>query len=197
MNLIQRRGTWLAPFLVTVLINTLAQPLPLSTKESKIIWTGTKLTGYHQGVVTIKEGNVVIKENRLAGGYVVVNMNSIVCTDIPSSDPIPKQKLEDHLKDVDFFNVAKFPFARFEITEVRPHPANPARYLVSGTLTIKQTTRLVTAIVTPTIQSNKQFIGEAHLQFDRQQFGVSYKGIKDELIHDEVKLRVLIKTKSS
>lgn len=196
MNLIQRRGTWLAPFLVTILTNTLAQPLPLSTKESKIIWTGTKLTGYHQGVVNIKEGTVVMKEDRLAGGYVVVDMKTIVCTDIPASDPIPKRKLKDHLKDADFFDVVKFPTARFVITEVRPHPTNSARYLVSGNLTIKQTTRLVTAAITPTVQSDKQFIGEADLHFDRQLFGVSYKGIKDELVRDEVQLRILIRAKS-
>ncbi|MCK6616903.1 MAG: YceI family protein [Cyclobacteriaceae bacterium] len=197
MKLTHSRGVWLATLLAAVLTNTLAQTLPLSTNESKIIWTGTKLTGYHQGVVNIKEGNVVMKENRLAGGYVVVDMNTIVCTDIPASDPIPKRKLEDHLKDADFFNVVKFPAARFVITEVRPHPANPARYLVYGNLTIKQTTRLVTAAVTPTIQSDQQFIGEADLRFNRQLFGVSYKGIKDELVHDEVQLRILIKTKSS
>ncbi|QOI96907.1 MAG: YceI family protein [Flammeovirgaceae bacterium] len=196
MKLTHSVGAWLAPFLVTVLTNVQAQTLPLSTKESKIVWTGTKLTGYHQGTVNIKEGNVAMKENRLAGGYVVVDMNTIVCTDIPASDPIPKRKLENHLKDADFFNVAKFPAARFEITEVRPHPANPKRYVVSGKLTIKQTTRLVTAEVTPTIQSDKQFIGEADLRFDRQLFGVSYKGIKDELVHDEVHLRILIKAKS-
>ena len=88
MNSTHSSSAWLATFLATVLTNALAQTLPISTKESKIIWTGTKLTGYHQGVVNIKEGNVVMKENRLAGGYVVVDMNTIVCTDIPASDPI-------------------------------------------------------------------------------------------------------------
>ncbi len=163
--------------------------------ESKVIWTGTKFTGFHQGIVKVKEGKVTIKDNKLTGGYVVMDMTTITCTDIPISDLVPKMKLENHLKDSDFFDVANFPTARFDITAVRPHPGNPARYLVLGNLTIKETTKPWKVEVTPIQQTGNLFIGQADLKFNRQLFGVSYKGLKDELVHDEVKLNIAIKAK--
>ncbi len=177
--------------------HTFAQTtLPVATTDSKVMWTGTKITGFHQGTVNIKEGKVIIKGGKLAGGYFVIDMNSIACTDIPESDPVPKRKLEGHLKEADFFDVAKFPVARFEITEVRTHPDNPVRYLVLGNLTIKGITKRWKIDVTPTTQTDNLFIGQADLRFDRQLFGVAYKGLKDELVHDEVQLSILIKARS-
>jgi len=170
--------------------------LNVVTSDSQVMWTGTKIMGFHQGIVKIKEGKVTVKDNKLKSGYFVVDMNTITCTDIPESDPVPKQKLESHLKGADFFNVATFPTARFEITEVRIHPEHPNRYLVLGNLTIKDTTKRWKIEVTPTTQTDNLFIGQADLRFDRQLFGVAYKGLKDELVHDEVKLNIIIKAKS-
>jgi polyisoprenoid-binding protein YceI len=176
--------------------NTAAQTtLNVVTSDSKVMWTGTKVMGFHQGIVKIKEGKVTVKDSKLKGGHVVMDMSTITCTDIPESDPVPKRKLESHLKGADFFDVATFPTARFEITEVRAHPEHPARYLVWGNLTIKDTTKRWKIEVTPTTQSDNLFIGQAELRFDRQLFGVAYKGLKDELVHDEVKLNIIIKAK--
>lgn len=169
--------------------------LSVVATDSKVMWTGTKVVGFHQGIVKIKEGKVMVKDNKLTGGHFVIDMTTITCSDIPESDPVPKRRLENHLKDADFFNVAKFPTARFEITEVRTHPDNPARYLVLGDLTIKETTKRWKVEVTPTTQTDNLFICQADLRFDRQLFGVSYKGLKDELVHDEVRLNIIIKAK--
>lgn len=169
--------------------------LSVVTTDSKVMWTGTKVTGFHQGIVKIKEGKVIMKDNKLTGGRFVIDMTTITCTDIPESDPVPKRKLENHLKDADFFNVAKFPTARFEIAEVRTDPDNPARYLVAGNLTIKGISKPWKVKVTPTAQNNSLFIGQAELRFDRQLFGVSYKGLKDQLVHDEVRLNIFITAK--
>ncbi len=169
--------------------------LNVVTTDSKVTWTGTKVIGFHQGIVKVKEGKVMMKDNKLTGGYVVMDMNTITCTDIPDTDPIPKKKLENHLKDKDFFDVAKFSTAKFEIAEVRPHPDNPARYLVVGNLTIKGITKRWKAEVDPSTQTDKLFVALADIRFDRQQFGVAYKGFKDELVHDMVKLNIVLKAK--
>jgi polyisoprenoid-binding protein YceI len=102
--------------------------------DSKVTWTGTKVIGYHQGIVKIKEGKVKVKDEKLIGGYFVIDMTTITCTDIPDTDPIPKKKLESHLKDADFFDVAKYPTAKFEIIDVRNHPDDPTRLLALGNL---------------------------------------------------------------
>jgi polyisoprenoid-binding protein YceI len=163
--------------------------------DSKVMWTGTKVVGFHQGLVKIKSGFVQVKDHKLTGGEFVIDMNSITCTDIPDSDPIPKHKLENHLKAKDFFDVANFPTASFKITEVRIHPDNPGKYLVIGDLSIKGVTKRWKVEVEPSTQTDKLFIAQADIRFDRQQFGVAYAGIKDELVHDIVRLSVLLKAR--
>lgn len=163
--------------------------------DSKITWTGTKVIGFHQGIVKIKEGKVWMKDQKLVGGYFIMDMTTITCTDIPENDPIPKKKLETHLKDADFFDVAKYPTAKFEITEVRSHPDNPAQNLVLGNLTIKGVTRRWKIEVDPITQTDKLFIAQANMKFDRQLFGVAYQGLKDELVHDVIRLNIILKAK--
>lgn len=169
--------------------------LTVVTGDSKVMWTGTKVVGFHQGLVTIKEGKVKMKNQKLVGGYFIIDMTTITCTDIPDTDPIPKRKLENHLKDEDFFDVTKYPTAKFEIDEVQTHPDNPAKTLVLGNLTIKGITKRWKIEVEPTTQTDRLFIAQADLRFDRQQFGVAYKGLKDELVHDQVKLSMVVKAK--
>ena len=41
--------------------------LPVSTTDSKIIWTGTKVVGYHQGTIKLKEGFVKLQNQKLIG----------------------------------------------------------------------------------------------------------------------------------
>ncbi|HMR55776.1 MAG TPA: YceI family protein [Cyclobacteriaceae bacterium] len=161
--------------------------------DSKVTWTGTKVIGYHQGIVKIKEGKVKVKDEKLIGGYFVIDMTTITCTDIPDTDPIPKKKLESHLKDADFFDVAKYPTAKFEIIDVRNHPDDPTRLLALGNLTIKGITKRWKIEVEPITQTEKIFMAQARMQFDRQLFGVAYTGIKDELVHDLIKLNITIK----
>jgi len=169
--------------------------LPVSTTDSKIIWTGTKVVGYHQGSIKLKEGFVKLQNQKLIGGYFIIDMRSIVSTDIPDTDSIPKMKLESHLKSEDFFDVRQYSVAKFEIKEIRSYPDQPAKYFVLGDLTIKGITNQLKIEIEPSTQSDKLFIAQADIRFDRQMWGVAYKGLKDELVHDEVKLNVIIKAR--
>ncbi|MBX2965094.1 MAG: YceI family protein [Cyclobacteriaceae bacterium] len=169
--------------------------LNVVTTDSKVTWTGTKVIGYHQGTVNVKEGKVMMKDNKLTGGYVVIDMTTITCTDIPDTDPVPKKRLENHLKDADFFDVAKYPTAKFEIVDVRPHPNKAERYLVVGNLTIKGVSKRWKAEISPSTQTDALFVAFADIRFDRQQFGVAYKGLADELVHDTVRLNIVIRAK--
>lgn len=182
--------------LLITTVNSYSQTeLNVVTGDSKVMWTGTKVVGLHQGIVKIKSGKVKMKDQKLVGGLFIIDMTTITCTDIPESDPIPKKKLESHLKGEDFFDVTKHPTAKFEIDEVRTHPDNPAKMLVLGNLTIKGITKRWKVEVEPTTQTDKLFIAQADLRFDRQQFGVAYKGLKDELVHDMVRMNIIIKAK--
>ena len=108
---------------------------------SEVLWKGTKMrgTGKHEGSVLIKDGFFLSEGTKITGGSFTVAMHTIEVTDIPDHEPVPKKRLEDHLKSPDFFNTAEYPFARFEITKVRFTDTGILK--IEGDLTIKDVTR--------------------------------------------------------
>jgi hypothetical protein len=169
--------------------------LSVVVNESTIMWTGTKVLGYHQGIIKIKEGKIYLSNKMLTGGYFILDMTSIECTDIPKSDPIPKRNLENHLKDEDFFNTAIYPTARYEIKSVKVNPADPGQWHAVGELTLKGIKKELSIVIKPVMVHEKLFTAQSAIKFNRQQWGVSYVGLKDELVHDEVKLNVTLKAR--
>lgn len=96
-----------------------------------------------------------------------------------------------HLASADFFEVAKFPEARFVSTSVTANGAN--RYSVNGDLTIKGITKPVTLDVTangagPHPMAKKPAVGfDASTTIKRSDFGL---GLYAPAVSDEVKLRI-------
>ena len=86
--------------------------------KSTIKWRGSKSSGsYHEGNILIENGMVNIKENTILNGEIIINMNSITCTDI--EDENSNQYLVEHLKNDDFFSVSKFPIASLKIINTK------------------------------------------------------------------------------
>lgn len=189
-------NTRLIILLTIVSFNARAQgviELPVVLVDSKIQWTGTKVVGFHQGTVKLKKGVVFLKNHRLAGGSFEIDMTSVANTDIPDSDATPKRKIEEHLKSPDFFDVVRFPTAKLEIMQVSAFRENT--YSVAANLTLKGITKSITFVVEPSTQRDNLFIALANFTIDRQQWGVAYEGLKDELVHDNIKFNVIIKAK--
>ena len=92
---------------------TAADTLQVDLVNSQIKWIGRKVTGEHFGSLNLSEGWVEIEKNMVSGGKLVFDMASITNTDIES--PEWKLKLENHLKNDDFFYVDSFPQAILEI----------------------------------------------------------------------------------
>ena len=74
--------------------------------NTKISWVGRKVTGEHTGTVNLSKGWVIVENDTLKSGLLVFDMNSIINTDIES--PEWKLKLENHLKNEDFFRCGFF-----------------------------------------------------------------------------------------
>ncbi len=156
------------------------------TVNSQILWKGYKPNGSHHGSVDLKEGEIAMKDNQLVGGKFIIDMATIKDLDILQTDPYNK-KLVDHLKSADFFDVAKYPTAKFEITSVKPQADN---YLIEGNLTIKDVTK---SIAFPAMVVNGKdeitFYSDT-IKIDRTDFGIKYKSqkffsnLKDKIIND-------------
>ena len=79
----------------------------LDQTSSKLIWTGKYVSdGHtHTGTVNITNGDLQVSADNSISGTFTVDMNSIVCTDLPEAK---KGYLVGHLTGEDFFNTKKF-----------------------------------------------------------------------------------------
>ena len=148
-----------------------------------IQWTGTKPTGSHTGTFTIKEGSVTIKDSALTGGKFTINMASLKNSDLVG-DAAMLGKLEGHLKSPDFFDVAKYPTASFEITSVEPFKADSsskdvllkdATHTIKGNFTMKDSTKNISFPAKINI-TGTAVTATANFNIDRTLWGLNYKG---------------------
>ncbi|PKA83580.1 polyisoprenoid-binding protein YceI [Ulvibacter sp. MAR_2010_11] len=114
-----------------------AQSTKKDVKESSITWKGKKILGSHTGTIDLKEGHLEMDGTKLTGGIFVVNMTTIVDTDLEGSS---KTKLENHLRSADFFDVENHPTSTLTIKNAT---LNGNTYEVNADLTIKGITKPV------------------------------------------------------
>ena len=156
----------------------------IKTDKSKVVWKGYKVTGSHEGTISIKSGFLTFNQDKLVGGEVVINMNTLGSTDLEGEY---KSKLDGHLKSDDFFGVENHPTATLVFTKVTASGKNA--YTVTGDLTIKGKTNPITFSMS--IYGNK---ANASLKVDRTKYDVRYgstsffDGLKDKAIYDEFDL---------
>ncbi len=86
--------------------------------KSVIYWKGTKLmnTGYHEGFLKLKAGNLTVGNDIIKEGSFVADISTIQVTDIPEHEAEARANLEMHLKS-DFY-ANQFPYSQFTITRV-------------------------------------------------------------------------------
>ena len=77
----------------------------VNIEDSVVKWTGYKVTGQHEGTISLKKGTLMFDGKTLTGGKFVMDMTTINTTDIEGDY---KAKLDGHLKSNDFFGVKKY-----------------------------------------------------------------------------------------
>ena len=163
----------------------------IDTKASKVYWTGKKVSGEHTGYLHIDAGTVSVKNDKVVGADVKLDMNSIECTDLSGEW---KDKLVGHLKSDDFFSVEKFPTAVFKITEVKGDK-------VVGDLTIKGITHQVIFPAKVKVDGNT-VIASGTATIDRTKYDIKYGSGKffsdlgDRMINDEFEIKFELTARS-
>ncbi len=158
----------------------------VKSEESTVTWKAYKVTGSHTGTVNLKSGALMFDEDKLTGGEFVVDMTSLIATDLEGEY---RQKLEGHLKSDDFFSVESHPDSKLVFTSVKSTGKNA--YEVTGDLTIKGITKPVTFDVS--IYGSK---ATATMKVDRAEYDVRYgsdsffDNLGDKTIYDEFDLVV-------
>uniref|UniRef100_UPI004049D007 YceI family protein n=1 Tax=Gelidibacter sp. TaxID=2018083 RepID=UPI004049D007 len=178
------------------IIKTPKDAIPINLEKSTIKWRGTMLFsfGEHYGTLNFKSGYLLKSNDKLSGGSFVVDMNTIVNTD---GDYSPD--LVGHLKNEDFFDVAKHPEALLEFTEIEFVDKN--RYKIDANLTIKGIKKAIILFNVDFIDNTNKLLDEkaskmsVKFKIDRTDWNINYasKGIsaaKDYAISDAIELEV-------
>lgn len=170
-----------------------------SPSESSIAWTGFKPTGKHNGTINIESGVFTINDEKLESGTFLIDMNSIVVSDIPAEEE-GNAKLVGHLKNADFFDVEKYPTAAFEVTGLEE---KDGKTWLSGNLTLKEKKNNVTFPVSLNSTEDTYSISSEVFTIDRSKWDITYKSksffenLGDKFINDDIELKISVVAKKS
>ena len=149
----------------------------------------------HWGVVKLKEGNVTANNGVLESGKFVADFSTFESKDL-DADPDTKAKLDGHLKDADFLDVAKYPTATFEITGVKAIEGGDYNTEISGNLDFRGTPKNVTFKANVTVADDVVTIKSEEFGINRKDFGITFTGGGGSIIKDEVLLQVDLSAKA-
>ena len=172
-----------------------------NTTESVINWSGSKPAGKHSGTINLKDGEIMVKDNKVVGGKFTINMNTITVTYLKPDEG--KEYLEAHLKVTGdkegqdhFFNVTKYPTGFFAITSIEE---KDGKTIVFGNLSLKNVTKSVNFPANITVTDKEVTIDSDTLVLNRTYWNINYASkslfdnLKDKFINDEIEIKVRVK----
>lgn len=181
--------------------NKTGKPLAVSVTDSKVNWLGKKVTGQHNGSIKVANGEIMVDNGKVTGGKVEIDMNTIFNEDL--KDEESNKKLVGHLSSPDFFDVAKFPTSKIEITKVEAlnDATKPnVNSTVTGNLTMKDVTKSITFPAEIKIENGVLTV-KADFDIDRTDWNIKYGSGKffdnlgDKVINDKFNLNLTIVAK--
>jgi len=156
----------------------------IAPENSKIEFIGAKVTGQHHGSFKKFSGTIDYagqpEKSRVS---ITIDSDSIE-TDTPD--------LTKHLKTADFFDVAKYPQAKFESTEIKPGGEKGATHTITGNLTMHGVTKSIAFPATITVSPGVITV-ETSFAINRKDFAINYAGAADNLIRDDVLLSLHVR----
>lgn len=167
----------------------------IDTATSTITWKGSFVTGKKSetGTIMLKAGKGKFENATITTGEFVIDMTTI-------KDVNGSETLEKHLKSDDFFNVEKFPEAKFELLSFAP-AKTAGEFTAKGTLTIRDVTKDFTFPVVLSVEGQNMLRATGKITFNRADYNVKYgsssffKGLGDKVISDKVELTLNLLTK--
>jgi polyisoprenoid-binding protein YceI len=176
--------------------SNLASTYNVDVEQSKINWAGSKPAGQHNGQVSLSESTLAVKAGELQGGNISIDMTTIDVQDLEGQD---KKDLENHLKgyangkEDHFFNVNKYPEAKFEITGIKNEEGIT---MLSRNLTLKETSKNITFPVQVSLSKadDSLVLTSDKIVLDRTEWGIKFmsksfvENLGDKFIDDQMKI---------
>lgn len=163
------------------------QKFLIEPSKCKLHWVGKKTTGEHSGDVSVKQGEILVKDGKPFNGRFIIDMQSITVTDI--ADAKQNADLVGHLKDPDFFDTAKHPEAVLVIDSFSTSSVN--KYVAHARLTIKGITNAFSFPLEMKVDRDV-ILSNAQITIDRTKWGIVYKSksilgsVADRFIYDDI-----------
>jgi polyisoprenoid-binding protein YceI len=133
----------------------------ITPDSSKIEFVGSKVTGSHNGSFGKFSGAIdYAGQPEKSRVTVTIDMSSVSTTEA---------KLTEHLKTPDFFDVAKFPQATFESTEIKPGGEKGGTHTITGNLQLHGVTKSITFPATITATPGGSY-SRKHFQHQQKRF---------------------------
>ena len=171
--------------------------------NSVIYWTGRNLFNHHTGTIRVAGGNIELRDGAFIRGEIVIDTNSIACTDLV--DPQWNAMLIRHLRADDFFAVDRFPTATFVFEKIEPirdsRPGIP-NFQVSGQFTLRGITRPLAFSASISRRSDGTYTAQTFIEFDRTDWGVLYGSsrffarLSEHVVNDHIHLHLKIATRA-
>jgi polyisoprenoid-binding protein YceI len=161
-----------------------AEKYVINPQNSKIEFLASQVTGSHHGEFQDFSGVI-----DYAGQPEKSRVNLTINTASVKADA---DKLTEHLKTADFFNVAKFPQAIFTSTEIKSGGDKGASHTITGNFQLHGITKSISFPATISVTPEAINV-ESTFSINRRDFGINYAGPTDNLIRDDVVMSLHIK----
>jgi len=160
--------------------------LPINPENSKIEFTGSKVTGSHDGGFKKFNGTIDLVGEKPESSSVNIEIET-------ASIYANVDQLTQHLKTPDFFDVDKFPKATFYSTKIEPNAAAGAdSYNVTGDFDLHGVKKSIGFPATIKVNPDDVEV-KSEFSINRKDFGLSYAGKADDLIRDGVVIKLDLK----
>ena len=157
--------------------------------DSKVTWVGAKITKKHDGSFGAFTGSIDVVDADPTKSTVTVDIDT---STLSADDP----KLTGHLKSADFFDVAKFPHAKFGSTQIKAGGENGATHTVAGNLELHGVTKAISFPATIRLVGDGADV-DAEFGINRRDFNIVYPGMPDDLIKDQVLIKLTVRAKKA
>lgn len=157
-----------------------AEKLSLDKDQSKIEFVGSKDDGKHKGGFKTFTADVVADFENPSNGSLEINIDA---NSLWSDD----EKLTNHLKNPDFFDVRKYPKIKFKATKIT-HSESDKSATVTGVLEMLGKEVEVSVPVTTGV-SEKSLTLKTSFKIDRTKWGMTYGEGK---IHNDVEVNATL-----
>lgn len=163
------------------------ESLEITPENSKVLFVGSKVTGKHDGGFKKFTGTIELVSEKPETSRVYVDIDATsVFTDADG--------LTEHLQTGDFFDIKKFPKASFGSTSIVPDAAKGANaYTVTGDMELRGARKSVTFPATIIVSAADVSV-TSEFSINRKDFGIVYAGKADDLIRDDVVIKLDLKT---